>query len=100
MTLAPNLEQMLRGAVQQSLPGQGPTIEPGLAESLFESLRKSANHVQEQGHNAVLVVSPSIRPWLAKSVRHRVNDMTVLSYSEIPDDQSVKIIYTVDTALR
>jgi flagellar biosynthesis protein FlhA len=25
-----------------------------------------------------------------------VNDLTVLSYSEIPDDQAVKVIHTVD----
>jgi flagellar biosynthesis protein FlhA len=28
-------------------------------------------------------------------VRSRVNDLVVLSYSEIPDDQSVKVIHTV-----
>jgi len=43
----------------------------------------------------VLVVSPAIRPWLAKAVRYRVNDLMILSYSEIPDDQAVKVIHTV-----
>jgi flagellar biosynthesis protein FlhA len=100
MTLAPNLEQIIRGSIQQSLPGQGPTLEPGLAESLFEALRKSAAHVQEQGFTAVLVVSPTVRPWLSKVARHRVPEMTVLSYNEIPDDQAVKIVYTVDTELK
>jgi flagellar biosynthesis protein FlhA len=43
----------------------------------------------------VLVVSPAIRPWLAKAVRHRVSEMVVLSYAEIPDDQSIQVIHTV-----
>ena len=43
----------------------------------------------------VLVVAPAIRTWMAKAVRHRVADMTVLSYSEIPDEQAVKVINTV-----
>jgi flagellar biosynthesis protein FlhA len=37
-----------------------------------------------------------IRGWLSKAARFRVNDLTVLSYSEIPDDQAVKVIHTVD----
>jgi flagellar biosynthesis protein FlhA len=44
----------------------------------------------------VLVVAPSIRPWLSKMVRHRIPEMTVLSYTEIPDDQAVKVIFTVE----
>ncbi|MFM8665712.1 MAG: hypothetical protein ACKOE3_06030, partial [Betaproteobacteria bacterium] len=47
------------------------------------------------GQPAVLVVSPGVRPWLARKVRHRINDLTVLSYSEIPEDQAVKVIHTV-----
>jgi len=42
------------------------------------------------------VVSPSIRPWLSRTARHRVADLVVLSYSEIPDDQAVKVIYNVE----
>jgi len=43
----------------------------------------------------VLVVSPSIRSWLAKAARYRVQDLTLMSYSEIPDDQSVKVVQTI-----
>ena len=39
---------------------------------------------------------PAIRSWLARAARHRVSDLTVLSYSEIPDDQSVKVVHTVE----
>ena len=70
-------------------------LEPGLAESLFAALRQSARDMEEQGLPAVLVVSPAIRSWMSRAVRFRVNDLTVLSYSEIPDDQSVKVISTV-----
>jgi len=98
MTLDPNLEQLLHNVLQQSAPGQNLAIEPGLAERLFAALREGAAQVEEQGHPAVLVVSPAIRPWLSKAVRYRVNDLTILSYSEIPDDQSVKVIHNVHAA--
>ena len=95
MTLDPGLEQLLHNVLQQSAPGQNMAIEPGLAERLFAALREGARAVEELGHPAVLVVSPTIRPWLSRAARYRVNDLTLLSYSEIPDDQSVKVVHTV-----
>jgi len=100
MTLDPNLEQLLHNILQQTAPGQTMTMEPGLAERLFTALREGARAVEEMGHPAVLVVSPAIRPWLSKAARYRVSDMTLLSYSEIPDDQSVKVVHTVHAETR
>jgi flagellar biosynthesis protein FlhA len=96
MTLEPSLEQLLHNVLQQSQPGQPVVMEPSLAESLFAALRDGTRVLEEEGLPAVLVVSPMIRAWLSKAARHRVNDLTVLSYSEIPDDQAVKVIHTVD----
>ncbi len=96
MTLAPDLEQLLHNVLANSNGNQNVVIEPGLAESLFTALRNASHVVEDQGNPAVLVVAPSIRPWLSKMVRHRVSELTVLSYTEIPDDQAVKVIYTVE----
>ncbi|MEI7513860.1 MAG: flagellar biosynthesis protein FlhA [Betaproteobacteria bacterium] len=95
MTLDPGLEQLLHNVLQQQGQGQNMVIEPGLAERLFSALRDGAKAVEDLGHSAVLVVSPAIRPWLAKSVRHRVSELIILSYGEIPDDQAVKVVHTV-----
>jgi flagellar biosynthesis protein FlhA len=95
MTLDPGLEQLLHNVLQQQGQGQSMVIEPGLAERLFSALRDGAKAVEDLGHSAVLVVSPAIRPWLAKSVRHRVSELIILSYGEIPDDQAVKVVHTV-----
>ena len=81
--------------LQQTGPNQNMVLEPGLSERLFSALRSGARSVEEQGHPAVLVVSPAIRPWMSKAVRFRVTDLTILSYSEIPEDQMVKVIHTV-----
>jgi flagellar biosynthesis protein FlhA len=97
MTLEPSLEQLLHNVLQQSQPGQPVVLEPSLAENLFAALRHGAHTLEETGNPAVLVVSPVIRSWLSKAARFRVNDLTVLSYSEIPDDQVVKVVHTVDT---
>ena len=100
MTLAPELEQLLHNVLTNGAPGQSVVIEPGLAESLFSALRDATRTVEDQGNPAVLVVAPSIRPWLSKMVRHRISELIVLSYTEIPDDQSVKVIYTVEAQVK
>ena len=96
MTLNPSLEQILHNILQQNSSSQGVIIEPKLAEGLFSALAKNAEEIENKGLAAVLVVSPAIRSWLAKLIRHRLSDLTVLSYSEIPDDQSVNVVATID----
>ena len=96
MTLNPALEQMLNNILMQNGSTQGLVIEPKLAEGLINTLAKNTREIEEQGNAAVLVVSPGLRPWLSKFIRHRLSDLTVLSYSEIPDDQSVDVVATID----
>ena len=96
MTLNPALEQMLNNILQQRGSSQGLVIEPKLAESLISALAKNTREIEDQGSAAVLVVSPTLRPWLSKFIRHRLSDLTVLSYSEIPDDQAVDVVATID----
>jgi flagellar biosynthesis protein FlhA len=96
MTLNPSLEQILHNIIQQSSNPQNLVIEPKLAEGLFKALTTNSQDVENQGHPAVLVVSPAIRPWVAKIIKHRISDLTVHSYGEIPEDQAVNVIATID----
>ena len=100
ITLEPRLEQLLHNVLQQSNSNKGLVIEPNLAESLFAALRDNVRMVEEKGYPAILVVSPGIRPWLAQIVRPRITDLTVLAYNEIPEDQAVNVIATVEVATK
>ncbi len=99
MTLEPQLEQMLHNAVQQSQQSKTLTIDPELAEALFKSMRAEVQTIEDQGQPAILVVSPIIRPWLSNLVRPRIPDLTVLSYTEIPEDQSVNVVATINAQI-
>jgi flagellar biosynthesis protein FlhA len=96
MTLDPSLEQLLQTVAQQGGQGAGMVLEPELAERLFSAMRDTARQMEQQGQAAILVVSPPLRTWLARAVRHRIADLTVLSYSEIPEDQAVRVVATVE----
>jgi flagellar biosynthesis protein FlhA len=98
ITLDPNLEQMLIGSVAQSTKMGEAVIEPTLIEGLLESVKKQRNEAEEKGLPAVIVVAPPIRPWLARMIKQRFPDTTVLSYTEIPEDQKIKVFARIGIA--
>ena len=98
MTLDPKLEQLLHNS-QKDNNSLAITIEPKLAESIFSSIQSAVTKVEEEGNSAVLVVSPNLRLWLSKMMKNRVQDLVILSYTEIPDDQSIKVIYNIEANL-
>lgn len=95
MTLAPDLEQLLHTVLQQGGMG-GDNIEPTLAEQLLTNLYASSEQLVEEGIQPVLIVSPTVRPWLAKFVKHRVPGLVVLGFNEIPDEQGIRVVRTID----
>lgn len=96
MTLDPAIEQLLQNLAQQAGGSSSMMLDPDLAERLFGAIRDNARMLEQQGQNAILVVSPPIRNWLARALRHRIAELTVLSYSEIPEDQAVRVAATVE----
>ena len=91
ITLDPKLEQMLISSITQSAKIGEVVIEPNLAEGLLDSVRKEKENAENQGHPAVIVVAPPIRPWLARMIKQRFSETTILSYTEIPEDQKIKV---------
>ena len=98
ITLDPNLEQMLISSVNQSAQMGQVVIEPTLIEGLMESVKKQKFEAEEKGYPAVIVVAPTIRAWLARMIKIRFNDATVLSYTEIPEDQKIKVFGRIGLA--
>jgi flagellar biosynthesis protein FlhA len=95
-TLDPSLEQILHQSIQAVSEG-GAGIEPGLAERMHASLLESAQRQEAAGHPAILLVTPPIRPWLAKLVRHSIPGLHVLAYNEIPDNRQIKVVANIGT---
>jgi flagellar biosynthesis protein FlhA len=98
MTLDPGLEQLLLQSVQGSDNGDV-GIEPGLAETLFQSLKDNVQQVEMSGQPAVLIIAPVLREWLARMVRHSIPSLHILSYNEVPDDKQIRVVATLGEAL-
>ncbi|MCO6412085.1 MAG: flagellar biosynthesis protein FlhA [Thiogranum sp.] len=94
ITLDPSLEQLLQQSLQTVSEG-GVGIEPGLAERMHRSLVESVRRQEAAGQASILLVTPSIRPWLAKLVRHSIPGLHVLAYNEIPDNKQIKVVANI-----
>ncbi|MBT8137868.1 MAG: flagellar biosynthesis protein FlhA [Gammaproteobacteria bacterium] len=92
-TLDPGLERILHDSMQGS--GDGPGLEPGLAERVQMALKSAAERQEIAGEAAVLLVAPNLRPWLARLARHSIRGLHVLAYNEVPDDKQLRLVAAV-----
>jgi flagellar biosynthesis protein FlhA len=92
ITLETELEHLISNTLLQSRKSGELVMDPKLAENLFSAIDVEKRQTEDKGVPAVLIVSPGIRPWLAKAMRVRSPGLRVLSYTEIPEDQDVKVI--------
>lgn len=90
-TLAPQLERVL----QESTHGNGVALEPGLAERLHQSLAECVGKQEARNEPAVVLVPGQVRAALARLVRHSVPSLSVLAYSEVPEDKRLKLVGTI-----
>lgn len=100
MTLDPTLEQLLTDLVSRANSYDEIALEPALAESFFASIRTTIEELEQKELPAVLVVSPMLRPWLARLLRRSTKDLTVLCYTEIPDDQPISVVSSIEVNQR
>jgi len=94
ITLEPTLEQLLLQSAQNATEG-AIGVEPGLTERMYKSLEQVAQQQEVANQPAILVVAPGLRLWLSQLVKHSISGMSVLSYSEIPDNKNIKVVASV-----
>jgi flagellar biosynthesis protein FlhA len=93
ITLEPELEQLLSGALAQT--SSNAALEPGLAERLQARLAESAARQEVSGEPAVLMVAPPLRAPLARFTRASVPALHVLAWNEVPDNRRVRLIAAI-----
>ncbi|WP_298769256.1 flagellar biosynthesis protein FlhA [uncultured Shewanella sp.] len=94
ITLAPELEQMLHQSMQAG-GGEGPNIEPSLAERMQKSLVDASEKQEMVGQPAILLTSGMLRSTLSRFVKYTIPSLRVISYQEVPDEKQIRIVSAV-----
>ena len=83
ITLAPELEDRIKGAIQRSEFESYLLLPPDLGQRLITEITKQYEAVMNKGINAVLLVNPQIRPYLRRFIERTLPYLAVVSYNEI-----------------
>ncbi len=94
ITLSSELEHMLIQMARQS-GDAGLVLDNALAERIIKSVSQASERVSAEGQTAVMIISPAIRKQLAAIIRHHIDDMVVLGFTELPDNRKISVIATI-----
>ena len=71
-------------------------LDNELATKLISNISDLNQKLVSEGNTAVLVVSPNIRRQISGIIRQHVEDLIVLSFTELPDNRKVNVVATID----
>jgi len=96
ITLDPKLEQQIAQGVRQSPSEIALLLDPKLARHVMDSLSKLIQQMLAGGHPPVVLCSPGIRLAFRRFFEGTFNDLSVLSYAEVPPRLEVQSAGTVN----
>ena len=83
ITLDPNFEARLEGALQETESGFRFTLSPGEVGRILDASGEIIEKVKSNGEMPVVICSPTIRGALKRLTENNYRDLIVLSYNEI-----------------
>lgn len=89
MALDSGLERLLTQALQASPNSMG--IEPGLADTLLRGAMGASQRQEQMGLTPVLLVPAPLRTLLARFLRRALPQLRILSHTEVPDANNIKV---------
>ena len=94
ITFNPEFEQMLITMSKKS-GSDGLLIDPLLAKKMIKSIIDVGEKSPTESNSLVIVTSPVIRKDLSILLRQHIDDIVVLSFTELPENKRVKVIATI-----
>ncbi len=89
ITVGPSLEKKIAESVQQSDQGSYLALDPSSSQIIFHRVSEQVSKLIQSGQQPVILTSPTIRMYLRQLLERTMQDIPVLSYSEL--EPSVEI---------
>lgn len=97
-TLGTELEQLLLGALSSARQANKKVtldsfaVDPHLLAQLQTHMQHARDLMKQQASAPILLVTPQLRPLLARYARLFANGLTVLSFNEVPEGKELKVL--------
>ncbi|UNK16693.1 flagellar biosynthesis protein FlhA [Paenibacillus sp. N3/727] len=96
ITVGPALEKKIAESVQQTDQGTYIAMDPVSTQSIFQKLSEQVNRLIQMGQQPVLLTSPAIRMYLRQVIERSMQDIPVLSYSELEPNVEIQSVGVVN----
>ncbi|MHB9941130.1 flagellar biosynthesis protein FlhA [Clostridium sporogenes] len=90
ITLDPSIEQTINNNIQKSMQGSFPALDPDTTSSILNGLKQKLDEVYFYNNQAVVLVSPNIRPAFRRLIEMVFPAVNVLSLNEVPNDVEIR----------
>ncbi len=95
ITFSGNLEQMILNIANQS-GENGLILEPSLIQRIVSSINNAVEKLQNENKKPVLITAPAIRKDISLMLRQHIDNIDVLSFTELPDDKKIDVVATIN----
>ncbi|MEY8745022.1 flagellar biosynthesis protein FlhA [Paenibacillus tundrae] len=96
ITVGPGLEKKIAESVQQSEQGSYLALDPVSTQSVYQKLTEQVNRLIQSGQQPVVLTSPTIRMYLRQVIERTMQDIPVLSYSELEPNVEIQSVGVVN----
>ncbi|MBO2945739.1 flagellar biosynthesis protein FlhA [Paenibacillus sp. F411] len=96
ITVGPALERKIAESVQQTEQGSYIAMDPAATQSIFQKLSEQVNRIIQMGQQPILLTSPGIRMYLRQVIERSMQDIPVLSYSELEPNVEIQSVGVVN----
>ncbi|MFC4812370.1 flagellar biosynthesis protein FlhA [Paenibacillus sp. GCM10023250] len=96
ITVGPSLEKKIAESVQSSDQGSYLALDPVSTQAIYQKLNEQVNRQIQSGNQPIVLASPRIRMYLRQIVERTMQDIPVLSYSELEPNIEVQSMGVVN----
>ncbi|QMV40154.1 flagellar biosynthesis protein FlhA [Cohnella cholangitidis] len=95
ITVSPAVEKKIADAVQQSDQGSYLAMDPASSQVIYQRLTEQVNRLVQSGQQPIILTSPTIRMYLRQLLERSLQDIPVISYSELEPSIEVQSVGVV-----
>ncbi|OXS59690.1 flagellar biosynthesis protein FlhA [Cohnella sp. CIP 111063] len=95
ITVSPAVEKKIAEAVQQSDQGSYLALDPASSQAIYQRLTEQVNRLVQAGQQPIILTSPTIRMYLRQLLERSLQDIPVISYSELEPSIEVQSVGVV-----
>lgn len=95
LLLSPEFEDVVRKGIRQTSGGSFLNLEPSASEDLMDRLAVGLDSLHIPQKDMVILASVDVRRYIKKLIEGRFRELDVVSFGEISDAISVKVIKTL-----